>query len=356
MKRILLLVWLSVVVVFNSSLARTWYVLPDSSGDAPTIAAATDSATSGDTVLVAPGTYVVTYAFSDLIHPGPGVCLTSQGGPDVTVIEGCHPAYCIGLYGCDGARISGFTVRNSQEPECVYEVMWEEGISIYNCLDVIVEDCVIEGPFIYGIVVSGQVTAPDRPVIRNNHVSHCGYGLVCEGYYGPSLTPLFEGNVVTECGIGAYIMSSAPRFDRNSFTYCRIWGMQFEDICGGNCTRNLIAYNGDIGEYDDGGIWFGSNTYGNGPVFNESGDPEMANDIYGNIPLDVCAVTNIGLNELWVHCNYWGSRCPNFAGKCKGHVYYAPWVDSTHTRLLCFTDCPEATEPTTWGAIKAMYR
>ena len=40
--------------------SRIWYVLPDSSGDAPTIAAAVDSCSTGDTVFLANGIYVET--------------------------------------------------------------------------------------------------------------------------------------------------------------------------------------------------------------------------------------------------------------------------------------------------------
>src|SRR5437867_4663020 len=37
--------------------ARTWHVRPDSTGDAPTIQAAIDSARAGDEILLAPGVY-----------------------------------------------------------------------------------------------------------------------------------------------------------------------------------------------------------------------------------------------------------------------------------------------------------
>ena len=107
---IMLLLFSSAEIVW----ARTWHV----PSECPTIHAGLDSASSGDSVLVAPGTYLKTDDPETWVHPGPGVRLVSEGGPDVTIIEFCSSSIGILLNQCEGARVCGFTVRFGSGPGC----------------------------------------------------------------------------------------------------------------------------------------------------------------------------------------------------------------------------------------------
>jgi hypothetical protein len=218
---------------------------------------------------------------------------------------------------------------------------------------VIVENCIIENTAAYGIWVEGELWGPDMPVIRNNLIRHTSFGISCGGSFA-RLTPLFEGNVVTDCSVGAEAYQSAPRFEGNSFTHCRFNGMRFLSS-GGVCNSNVIAFNGEVAEFDCGGVWVGGSTGPEGLFFND-GDLQSANNFYGNVGHDIYFDPGQIEASVYASGNYWGSECPAFSDRLRGDVSYSPWTDSAHAKLIYPKDCDHATEPTTWGAIKAMFR
>src|SRR5437667_6320305 len=96
------------VLILLSSPARATVI--NVPADFPTIQAALNAATSGDQVIVEPGTYVENLVLGPAQN---GVSLTSSGGPDITIIDGGRVTSVIRCSDVGaGTRIEGFTIRN----------------------------------------------------------------------------------------------------------------------------------------------------------------------------------------------------------------------------------------------------
>jgi predicted outer membrane repeat protein len=105
--RFYLLLLLVLLALPLSLSARTWYIEPGGTGDAPTIQAGLDSASAGDTVLVECGTY---YEHDILMKSG--VTLTSTGGiPSCVTIDAEQQGRVVRCNGVNyNTRIEGFTL------------------------------------------------------------------------------------------------------------------------------------------------------------------------------------------------------------------------------------------------------
>lgn len=112
MGRFLLILCLVLSMAPQASLARTWYIKPDGTGDAPTIQAGLDSASVGDTVLVAAGVY-----YERNIAMQNGAVLRSESGYEVTTIDAEHSGagiVCVNLESSD-TKIEEFTITGAND-------------------------------------------------------------------------------------------------------------------------------------------------------------------------------------------------------------------------------------------------
>ncbi len=111
MGRFLLFLLLCNVLAPGIALGKTWYVNPDGSGDALTIAMGINLATAGDTVEVAPGTYN-----EHDVYMKNGIHLTSETGTsDCVIIDAQDLGRIFYCNGCDSTTaIVGFTLTNGE--------------------------------------------------------------------------------------------------------------------------------------------------------------------------------------------------------------------------------------------------
>lgn len=111
------ILFLSTVLVLGArpSVARTWYVASDGSGDAPTIAAAIDSSAVGDIILVGPGSHPILSDVGGGVVLKANTSLVSEWGPAATELFAAAGPLQPSLVGLrDNCVVTGFTLRGGQ--------------------------------------------------------------------------------------------------------------------------------------------------------------------------------------------------------------------------------------------------
>jgi parallel beta helix pectate lyase-like protein len=154
--------FISSLVAFSGASGRTWMISPDGSGDAPTIQAGIDSSSSGDSVLVHPGTYYESISFR-----GRNITVKSSDGPGQTTIDATGTGSRVVTFSSNEHRaavISGFTLTGG-----------DGGIAVVNA-----------EPSIINNVITG-----------NSETHDDGGGIICVAGFMQFQRPLISGNTVT---------------------------------------------------------------------------------------------------------------------------------------------------------------
>jgi parallel beta-helix repeat protein len=194
----------------------------DTSTAYPTIGAALASASSGDTVLVCPGTYVENVNFG-----GKTLTLRSTDGPAVTIIDGNATDSVVAFVSGEGSTttIEGFTIRNGRSGFDTSGFGDGGGIRIQNASPTIRGNIIVDNRACTGVGVSVSFGSPliEHNTISNNQQAGCSGGIGGGGISvgGASNVRIFEntisGNVLTSADGGGISLFAAgqPVVERN---------------------------------------------------------------------------------------------------------------------------------------------
>ncbi len=391
MKGIMLLTVVLCFVVPITALSRTWYIKPDGTGDAPTIQAGIDSASTGDEVLLSDGLFTGD-GNRDISFETKSITVRSESGdPDWCIID-CqgseaepHRGFGFGQGTGPGSVLQGVTIMNGH---------WENGgggaIACYNASPTI-SDVVLCSSFARFGGGGMECHTQSSPIVSNvlfldnstrgGDVAGGG-GLYCCDGSRPILTEcVFEGNSSYRWGGAIHCRRASP-----SFSGCIIANNSSDTYAGGvwffesaPAFTNVTFYGNSAPN--------GSGVYGNS---HEPGWVATFDNViiaYGKLSRSV--ILSYQAEALFTCCDIYGnpgvdwppdiedqcgvrgnfSACPSFCCAENGDFHLcdeSPCLPGNHPDGY---DCgligaigegcscePTKTERSTWGAIKSMYR
>ncbi len=347
-----LLLCLALLLLTEPVTAKSWYIEPDGTGDAPSIKAGIDSAAAGDTVIVACGTY-----YEARIDIKSGVVLMSESGeaPCVT-IDADRADIVFWCHSCDSTTvIRGFTITNGVDTRGVPP--GRAGGMVCEFSSLLVENCdfVGNGAVGWGGGVLCAYCSPHfkRCTFSSNEASYGG-GVLLEG-----ASPIIENCVFAsnDAGSGGGL------------------------CCGAGCDPEILGctFYGNVGRHGGGGIHcleltmaiiqntiIAYSPSGAAVVFEEDFLIPILSccDLYGNADGDWvgCVADQCGLRGNF-------SACPSFCDTEIGDFHLcdeSPCLPGNHPHgYECgligalgegCTCGPSSARSATWGSIKASYK
>lgn len=206
----------------------------------PTIQAAADAAQSGDTIMVAPGTY------AESVTLPAGVKLISDGGAAVTTIDATGKTF--GVRG--GQRVEGFTIRNATGAGIA-----RGANSFANTTKEILHNIIRNNRPGIDLYAGGSVLIANNLLLNNIH-GELGGGIRLDGgSQAQVINNVFDGNRSTNSfpqGGGIYISGSPAVIVRNNIFYRNVANL-------GSAVR--VNGTAPIVEYNDGWKNVGSSEY-----------------------------------------------------------------------------------------------
>ena len=294
-----------IVILSSAGHSRTWRVNTAGTGDAPSIAAALDSCTAGDSVLVAAGSYQI----DSNLDVGWRVTLASEAGAEFTVLE-------------RGAGAVFLSIGT---------------------------DSVIEGFTLVSIFISGGASFASGGRISNNILRGSGdqYESAMSFWEYGGMT--ISGNCIYSYGSGVWLSeSSSFIFDHNTIMACGT-AISLDGSWPWNTIRNNLIVGNNCGIDLGGGEVVGEVSCNN--VFGNS----IANYRYGTDPTG----TNGNISVDPQFCAFDPPGSGNFLLQSDSPCAPGNHPDAYPCGLIGAypVGCQEVSvEKSSWGGIKAIYK
>jgi parallel beta-helix repeat protein len=234
------------------------------------------TATYGDTVSVAPGTYEGPLVLR------PGIYLLAEEGRTATTLRYNGAFYVLKADGTDSLTVvDGFFVDGGKGTE---------GVILANESQMTIRNCEIHGGW------SGIRGLYSQMTIEDNVIRECQNGIYLFESEG-----VIRGNDIQLCITGISLVSASPRVIRNTIS------------------RNTLGFR--IAEHSDPTIG-GSLATANRVWNNQAGG--LKNEAY----LKRDGLRTMNPYTVRVAYNFWGSDCPDSI-LFQGPVEWSPWVDES---------------------------
>ena len=393
---------LLVLLLAASSGARTWLIKDDGTGEAPTIQAGIDSAAAADTVLLADGTYRGP-GNRDVNFSGKAITVRSESGDCNTCVIDCE--------GSSGEPHVSFTFDSGETATSVLECVTITGaygmsggaVGIYATSPTINACCFTgnEAGIAGGALdMTSSAAQINNCLFLNNEAwggggaayvdncactfSGCNFNSNTTGSSGGAMYCNLESPTITECTFsynsgaigGAMYLNNSDA----SLSYCQFWRNTSQwEASAVKCISSSATFENCTFAADSSG------TGGGVVVMTAGGTPGFTNTLIAFARQGRAVACEGEVSAGFACCNFYGNDGGDWLGCIADHLGIngnmsddprfcdlpsfnlsveacSPCLAGNNT---CGVDigarvegcsCGEATEPATWGRLKAMYR
>lgn len=191
--------------------AVTYHVNPEGTGDVPTILAAIDTASAGDVIELACGTYHESTSLQTMLVLRSDLTIRSaQRDPGCVTIDAQQPLEWGSVFYLEGVShvlVQGLTITGGNAVD-VFMSSGGGGAYIRNCQDIRFVDCVLTGNRARwggGLLSLDSEVHLERCVITENEALVVGGGLALEGYLAATDCLILENSAGQSTGDDGYL-------------------------------------------------------------------------------------------------------------------------------------------------------